>query len=94
MSGNNKPKRKRKPFRIVLFLFIIFLVYSIAVQVTKIDLKEPLEPQRQENLVELIRDLAHPDFFDYENITRSTNISLIMLQKERRFRAGCILCHK
>jgi phosphonate ABC transporter permease subunit PhnE len=78
MSGNKKTKRKRKSFRIVLILFVIFLVYSIAVQVTKIDLKEPLEPQRQENLVELIRDLAHPDFFDYENITRSTNVSLIM----------------
>ncbi len=76
MSGNNKPQRSRNTFRIVLYIVIAVLVYGIAVQVTEVNLEEPLEPKRQENLIGLIRDLVHPDFFDYENITRSINVSL------------------
>ncbi len=78
MTGNDKPKPRRKLFRIIIIGIILLVVYGIAIQVTQIDLKEPLEPKRQENLVGLIRDLARPDFFNYENVTRSTNISLIM----------------
>jgi len=78
MTGNDKPKPKRKLFRIIIVGIILFVVYGIAIQVTQIDLKEPLEPKRQENLVGLIRDLARPDFFNYENVTRSINVSLIM----------------
>ena len=78
MNGNNKPKRKRKPIRYILVLVIIFLIYAVAIQVTRIDLREPLEPKRQENLISLLRKLAHPDFLNYENVTRSTNLSLIM----------------
>lgn len=78
MSGNNEPKRKRNLLRVIATVVLVFLIYAIAVQVTQIDLKEPLEPKRQENLGNLIRALAHPEFLEYENTTRSTNISFIM----------------
>lgn len=68
----------RSPFLIPLIIVGLVLLYGYAIQVTQIDLEEPLEPQRQANLITLIREFAHPDFFAYENETRSTSISLRM----------------
>ena len=68
----------RSPWRTPLIIVGLVLLYAYAIQVTQVDLQEPLEPQRQENLISLIREFARPDFFAYENDTRSTNISLIM----------------
>ena len=61
-----------------LTVFVIFLLYAYGLQVTKVDLQEPLEPKRQENLVSLIRSLARPDLFDYNTETRSTAVSIRM----------------
>ena len=74
---NNKDNG-RSPFLTPLIIIGLVLLYSYAIQVTRIDLREPLEPRRQENLTSLIRELAQPDFFAHENDTRSTNISLRM----------------
>ena len=68
----------RSPFRTPLIILGLIILYAYGLQVTQVDLREPLEPQRQENLTSLIRELARPDFFAYENDTRSTNISLLM----------------
>jgi phosphonate ABC transporter permease subunit PhnE len=68
----------RSPWRTILIILGLVLLYTYAIQVTQIDLEESLEPQRQENLTSLIRDLARPDFFAYENETRTTSISLRM----------------
>jgi phosphonate ABC transporter permease subunit PhnE len=75
MKDNNNG---RSPLRTPLIILVLVLLYAYGMQVTQIDLQEPLEPQRQENLIGLIREFAHPDFFNYENTTRSTNISLRM----------------
>ena len=68
----------RSPFVTILIIVGLVLLYGYAIQVTQIDLEEPLEPQRQANLTSLIREFAHPDFFAYENETRSTAVSLRM----------------
>jgi phosphonate transport system permease protein len=54
------------------------VLFAYAVDVTNVDFTEPLEPQRQQNLFSLLRALARPNIFAYENETRSTNVSLLM----------------
>lgn len=75
---NDNPKSRRKKLRLVVIGIATVFLFAYAIQVTNVNLQEPLEPQRQENLVGLIRELAHPDFFTFENETRSTNMSILM----------------
>lgn len=84
MTQNNESRGRRRRGRSVLILLAIVLLYAYAVQVTKIDLQEPLQPRRQENLNDLIRDLARPDLFAYDTETRSTNVSIHMPCPEER----------
>jgi phosphonate ABC transporter permease subunit PhnE len=64
--------------RTFLWVLVAILIYAYGVQATEIDLDEPLEPQRQANLIGLLRQLARPDFFAYDIETRSTNVSIRM----------------
>ncbi len=68
----------RSPFRLPLIIIGLVILYAYAFQVTQVDFQEPLKPQRQENLISLIRSLARPDLVAYETDTRSTNVSLLM----------------
>ena len=74
-TGNG---RTRQWWKTPLIVLAIFLLYAYGLQVTEVDLQEPLEPQRQENLVSLIRSFAQPDIFDYDTDTRRTAVSLRM----------------
>ncbi len=76
-SPKNEGKKKNR-WRNLIILVALVLLYAYATEVTKIDLREPLEPQRQENLVELLRELARPDLLVYENETLSTDVSIHM----------------
>ncbi len=78
MSSNQKNGRSRHGWKTAVVILVIFLLYAYGLQVTKVDLEEPLEPKRQENLVSLIRSLARPDLFSHETETRSTAVSLRM----------------
>jgi phosphonate ABC transporter permease subunit PhnE len=77
---NNKPdeNRRGKKLRNILIVAAVIVLYAYATKVTDINLEEPLRPRRQANLISLIRDLARPDLFSFEGITRATNISLRM----------------
>ncbi|MFN2116734.1 MAG: hypothetical protein ACK2T1_03550, partial [Candidatus Promineifilaceae bacterium] len=68
----------RTRIRNIIIGVAIFLLFAYAVSVTKVNLEEPLEPKRQENLVGLIRELAHPDLFSYETVSESINMSIRM----------------
>ncbi|MCA9997164.1 MAG: hypothetical protein KDE56_15505, partial [Anaerolineales bacterium] len=70
--------QRGKRWKTAVYLLLALLLYAYGVQVTNVNLEEPLEPRRQENLVGLIRQLARPDLFSYENETRSMDISLRM----------------
>jgi phosphonate ABC transporter permease subunit PhnE len=78
MSDNQKHGRSRQWWKTAVIILVIFLLYAYGLQVTEVDLEEPLEPKRQENLVSLIRSLAQPDLFEYETETRSTAVSIRM----------------
>jgi phosphonate transport system permease protein len=75
---DNESNGRRRRIIAILIGVAIFVLFAYAVDVTQINLEEPLEPKRQENLARLIRELAQPNFFTYENETRSVNVSLLM----------------
>lgn len=70
--------RRRRRVRNIVIGIAIFLLFAYAISVTRVNLEEPLEPKRQENLVELLRELAHPDLFTYETESQSINMSIRM----------------
>jgi phosphonate ABC transporter permease subunit PhnE len=70
--------RRKTILRTILFVVAAVLLFAYAFEVTEVNLAEPLRPQRQANLVSLIRELARPDFFDFDEETRSTNLSIRM----------------
>ena len=75
---DNESNGRRRKILTILIGVAIFLLFAYAVDVTQINLEEPLEPKRQENLVGLIRDLARPNLLTYENETQSIDVSLLM----------------
>lgn len=76
----DKSKNGRSPqwWKTAVIILAIFLLYAYGLQVTKVNLEEPLEPKRQENLTSLIRSFAQPDLFSHETETRKTAVSLRM----------------
>lgn len=76
----NEKRNGRSPqwWKTAVILLVIFLLYAYGLQVTRVNLQEPLEPRRQENLVSLIRSFAQPDLFAYETETRRMAVSLRM----------------
>ena len=78
MKNENKHGRSPHWWKTAVIILVIFLLYAYGLQVTRVNLQEPLEPQRQENLVSLIRSFARPDLFAYETETRRTAVSLRM----------------
>ncbi len=78
MKQDKQPGPKRKNWLLVVVIVVVVMIYAYAIQVTKVNLEEPLDPNRQKELASLIRDLAHPDFLTFEFETRSTNISIRM----------------
>jgi phosphonate ABC transporter permease subunit PhnE len=78
MSENKKNGSSRSWWKTAVTLLVIFLLYAYGLQVTRVDLEEPLEPKRQENLIGLLRSLARPDLFAYQTETRRTAVSIRM----------------
>lgn len=76
--GPTNGRNNRKRWRNILIGIAAVFLFAYAVQVTDVNLEEPLEPKRQENLVGLLRELARPDFFTYQNETRSIDMSVRM----------------
>lgn len=64
--------------RTFLFVLVAFLLYAYAVDVTQINLEKPQDPQRQTVTTRVIRALAHPDFFEFQEETRSMDITIRM----------------
>ncbi|MDX1415439.1 MAG: hypothetical protein R3293_14680 [Candidatus Promineifilaceae bacterium] len=62
----------------VIAAIIGLLVFAYAVAVTQINLDEPQDPQRQEVTTRVIRALARPDFFEYNEETRVMDIFIRM----------------
>ncbi len=67
-----------RALRTIGIVVVLFLIYTFAVQDTEINLKEPLEPRRQETAIRVLRALARPDFFTYDEEIRSMDITIRM----------------
>ena len=75
---NEKNRKRNTTIRTIIFIIAGVLLYAYAFQVTEVNLEEPLQPRRQTNLIGLLRELARPDFFDFDEELRSTNVSIQM----------------
>jgi phosphonate ABC transporter permease subunit PhnE len=63
-----KPNRPvLSTLRAVVVVILLLLLYAFAVEQTNINLEEPLEPRRQGNVLNVLRQLANPDFFDRDD---------------------------
>ena len=66
---NNNKDKKASPWKsLQLGLAILFglVVYAYGFQITKVDLEDLRSERRQESLVRVMRALARPDIFEYE----------------------------
>ncbi len=78
MKEEKEQSKRWKRLRNIFIGIAIFLLFAYAVSVTRVNLEEPLEPKRQENLVGLLRELAKPDLFTYNTETASIDMSIRM----------------
>ncbi|MGH2537255.1 MAG: ABC transporter permease subunit [Candidatus Promineifilaceae bacterium] len=78
MADRGDDRRPRNRLLMALAIAAVVVIFAYASQVTEIDLEEPLEPQRQANLFDLLRELARPDILTHENETRSTDLFMFM----------------
>ena len=65
----NKPQPKASIWRslgIGAAIVAAVIIYAYGFQVTKVNLVETKSPRRQEQLIRIIRALAKPDIFDYD----------------------------
>ncbi len=73
-----KKNGRRNRVITIIIIVLAILLFANAVDVTEVSFSEPLEPQRQQNLISLLRALSRPNLLTYENETRSTMVSLLM----------------
>lgn len=59
----------KKALRTFLLVVFIFVVYAFAVEITQVNLETPTQPRRQEQLFNVLRALARPDFFLTDAVT-------------------------
>lgn len=62
----------------VIAIIIAILIFAYGFAVTQINLEEPQDPQRQAVTTRVIRALARPDFFEFDEETRSMDILIRM----------------
>ena len=62
----------------MLLVLIVIYIFAYGVGVTKINLEEPQDPQRQAVTTRVIRALARPDFFTYHEESRSMDVTVVM----------------
>ncbi|MDX9991311.1 MAG: ABC transporter permease subunit [Anaerolineales bacterium] len=62
-----------KSLRVGLFALLGMVIFAYSFQVTKVDLEDFRSEQRQESRVRVIRALAHPDLFKYDQAVEVIN---------------------
>ena len=65
-----------KALTILGIFIVLFILYAYAIDVTQINFEEPQDPRRQEVTTRVIRALARPDFFEFNEVTQSMNIMI------------------
>lgn len=79
-KNEKESEKKSRPLlrAIIIFAIIVggFILYAYAIDVTEINFTEPQDPKRQEVTVRVIRALARPDFFLFNEETQSMNVMI------------------
>ncbi len=73
----NGPKPAGRFIRTFLITLVIIIVVAYGFQVTQINLEEPKEERRQQQLVNVLRTLARPDLVEYD--TERVNVEAAIL---------------
>lgn len=66
----------RNLVRTIIIVVVVLLVYALAVQMTDINLAKPLSPDRQENLIRVLRLLADPELVSIDEETGQMVLSV------------------
>jgi phosphonate ABC transporter permease subunit PhnE len=69
----NKNSSPWKSFQTGLAVLLVLIIYAYGFEITRIDLEELRSEQRQTSLIRVIRALAQPDIFSYEQESVSFN---------------------
>ena len=71
-----KPTQRsfRRSLLTVVIIVAAIVIYAYGFQVTQVNLEETAKPQRQQQLVRIIRALAQPDLLTYQ---QEVTLSLI-----------------
>lgn len=83
-NTNSSPTPFVKSLRTFLLVILAVVIYAYAVEGTRINLQTPMEPRRQDNLINVLRLLAQPDLFVYSaqgQIVALSEASLITLER-------------
>lgn len=59
----------QRALRTFLIFIVLFVVYAFTVQAINISLERPLNPERQEAFIRVLRLLANPDIFAFDEAT-------------------------
>lgn len=59
-------KKVNKSIITALIVLMVLIVYAYGFEVTQVNLETARQPRRQESFVRILRALAHPDIFTYE----------------------------
>ena len=79
MKKNDTPRSPLfNALRTGLIIVALFLLYAYATEFTEVNLEKPLEERRQTAVLRALRGLARPDFFDYNEETRTIDIAIRM----------------
>ena len=66
MKDNNKKSSPWKSIQVGLAVLTGLLIYAYGFQITRVDLEDLRSERRQESLVRVIRALAQPEIFEYD----------------------------
>jgi phosphonate ABC transporter permease subunit PhnE len=81
MEQPSKESRWRHALRSgrqVILIILLLLVFAYAIDVTQINLETPQLANRQETTIRVIRSLARPDILEYDEESRSMDITIRM----------------
>ena len=76
MKENDSGNSASRALRTFLIVIGLLLLYAYAVDVTNINLEQPQEESRQNTTIRVIRALARPDFFEYNEVEREKNVGV------------------
>lgn len=62
-----------KSLRVGLFAFLGMIIFAYSFEVTKVDLENFRSERREESRVRVLRALAHPNIFQYDQIVEAVN---------------------